>query len=119
MVSVLMTAYNREKYLGFAIESILASSYREWELIIVDDVSKDGTVAVASSYAEKDSRIRVFRNEKNLGDYPNRNQAAAYARGKYLKYIDADDYLYPWGLDILAGDFVRWSNSRQGHTRYC
>lgn len=102
MVSVLMTAYNREKYLGFAIESVLASSYQNWELIVVDDVSKDRSFEIASSYAEKDSRIRVFRNEKNLGDYPNRNQAAAYARGKYLKYVDADDYLYPWGLEILV-----------------
>jgi glycosyltransferase involved in cell wall biosynthesis len=102
IVSVLMTSYNREKYIGFAIESVLASSYPSWELIIVDDVSKDGTMGIASSYAEKDNRIRVFRNEKNLGDYPNRNQAAAYARGKYLKYVDADDYLYPWGLEILV-----------------
>lgn len=102
MVSVLMTSYNREKYLGFAIESVLASTYQQWELIIVDDVSTDRTFEIASSYAEKDSRIRIFRNEKNLGDYPNRNQAAAYARGKYLKYVDADDYLYPWGLTILV-----------------
>jgi glycosyltransferase involved in cell wall biosynthesis len=102
MVSVLMTAYNREKYLGFAIESVLASTYQNWELIIVDDVSKDGTFEIARNYAEKDGRIKAFRNEKNLGDYPNRNQAAAYARGKYLKYVDADDYLYPWGLEILV-----------------
>ena len=102
LVSVLMTAYNREKYLGFAIESVLASSYENWELIIVDDVSNDGTIGIARSYAEKDARIRVFRNESNLGDYPNRNQAAAYARGKYLKYVDADDYLYPWGLEVLV-----------------
>ena len=102
LVSVLMTAYNREKYLAFAIESVLASTYQNLELIIVDDVSKDRTFEVAASYAEKDGRVRAFRNEKNLGDYPNRNQAAAYARGKYLKYVDADDYLYPWGLGILV-----------------
>lgn len=102
LVSVLMTAYNREKYLGFAIESVLASSYQNWELIIVDDVSNDGTIGIARSYAEKDNRIRVYRNETNLGDYPNRNQAAAYAQGKYLKYLDSDDYIYPWGLEILV-----------------
>jgi glycosyltransferase involved in cell wall biosynthesis len=102
LVSVLMTAYNREKYLAFAIESVLASTYRNWELIIVDDVSKDRTFEVASSYAEKDGRIRAFRNEKNLGDYGNRNQAAGHARGKYLKYVDADDYIYPWGLETLV-----------------
>jgi glycosyltransferase involved in cell wall biosynthesis len=102
LVSVLMTAYNREKYLAYAIESVLASTYRNWELIIVDDVSKDRTFELATSYAEKDERVRAFRNEKNLGDYGNRNQAAAHARGKYLKYVDADDYIYPWGLEILV-----------------
>jgi glycosyltransferase involved in cell wall biosynthesis len=102
LVSVLMTAYNREKYLGYAIESVLASTYPNWELIVVDDVSKDRTFEVAKSYSKKDSRVRVFRNEKNLGDYGNRNQAAALADGKYLKYVDADDYIYPWGLEILV-----------------
>jgi glycosyltransferase involved in cell wall biosynthesis len=102
LVSVLMTAYNREKYIVSAIESVLASSYRNWELIIVDDISSDRTLEIARSYAEKDERVKVFRNEKNLGDYPNRNQAAAYAGGKYLKYVDADDYIYPWGLELLV-----------------
>jgi glycosyltransferase involved in cell wall biosynthesis len=102
LVSVLMTAYNREKYIGAAIESVLASTYENWELIIVDDRSKDRTVEIAKGYAEKDGRIKVYLNEKNLGDYPNRNQAASHASGKYLKYVDADDYIYPWGLGLLV-----------------
>ena len=102
MVSVLMTAYNREKFIGFAIESVLASSFSDWELIIVDDVSRDRTVEIAKSYAEKDARVKVYLNEKNLGDYANRNQAASYAQGKYLKYVDADDYIYPWGLELMV-----------------
>jgi len=102
LVSVLMTAYNREKYIGFAIESVLASSYQHWELIVVDDISSDNTLSIVRGYAEKDSRIRLYINEKNLGDYPNRNKAADYAKGKYLKYVDADDYIYPWGLELLV-----------------
>lgn len=102
LVSVLMTAYNREQYIGEAIESVQASTYSSWELIIVDDGSKDQTVEIAQSYAAKDQRIRVYLNEKNLGDYPNRNKAASYATGKYLKYVDADDLIYPWGLEILV-----------------
>lgn len=102
LVSVLMTCYNREKYIGQAIESVLASDYRNLELIIVDDVSKDGTLAIAKTYAAKDSRVHVYLNEKNLGDYPNRNKAADYAKGKYLKYVDSDDYIYPWGLSALV-----------------
>lgn len=95
LVSVLMTAYNREKYIGYAIESVLASTYTYFELIIVDDCSNDQTVAIANGFKEQDSRVHVFVNKKNLGDYPNRNKAASYANGKYLKYLDSDDIMAP------------------------
>lgn len=102
LVSVLMTCYNREKYIGQAIESVLASSYTHFELIVVDDRSTDSSVNMVNSYAKRDKRVKLFINEHNLGDYPNRNKAASYASGKYLKYVDADDYIYPWGLQILV-----------------
>ncbi len=102
LVSVLMTAYNREKYITEAIESVLASSYTNFELIIVDDRSSDGTVAIARKFEQADSRVHVYVNEHNLGDYPNRNKAASYAKGKYLKYVDSDDVLYPFGLSIMV-----------------
>ena len=88
-VSVLTTCFNREKYLTACIDSVLASSYHDWELIIVDDVSTDTSVAIAKSYEKKDARIKVYVNAQNLGDYPNRNKAASYAKGKYIKYLDA------------------------------
>jgi glycosyltransferase involved in cell wall biosynthesis len=102
LVSVLMTAYNREKYLAEAIDSVLSSRYENFELIILDDCSKDNTLEIARYYASKDDRIRVYVNEKNLGDYPNRNKAASFAKGKYLKYLDADDLMYPYCLDSLV-----------------
>ena len=102
LVSVLMTVYNREKYIAEAIESVIASTYTNWELIIVDDRSKDKSVDIAKSFQEQDSRIKVHINEQNLGDYPNRNKAASYAKGKYLKYVDADDMIYPYGLEQLV-----------------
>lgn len=102
MVSVLMTAYNREKYIAEAIGSVLASTYSAFELIIVDDCSKDGTVEIARSFAARDSRVKVYVNEKNLGDYPNRNRAASYAGGRYLKYLDSDDVLYPHSLQVMV-----------------
>ena len=102
IVSVLMTAYNREKYIAEAIESVLASEFTDFELIIVDDCSKDNTVAIAKTYAAKDKRIQLYTNEKNLGDYPNRNKAASYATGKYLKYLDSDDIIYPEGLAVFV-----------------
>lgn len=101
-VSILTTVYNREKYLAACIESVLASTYQGWELVIVDDQSKDQSVTIAQQYAAKDPRIRVYINEKNLGDYPNRNRAASYAKGTYLKYLDADDLMYPHGLKIMV-----------------
>lgn len=106
LVSVLMTAYNRQPFIAEAIESVIASTYQNWELIIVDDCSKDETVAIANSYAAKDNRIRVYVNEKNLGDYPNRNRAASYAKGEYLKYLDADDILYPYSLQIMVDALI-------------
>ena len=102
-----MTSYNREKYIAQAIESVLASTYKDFELIIVDDCSKDNTVGIAKKYEELDSRVKVYVNEFNLGDYPNRNKAATYAKGKYIKYIDADDMIYPWGLEIIINSFEK------------
>jgi len=100
-ISVLMTTYNREKYVGAAMESVLNSSFKDFELVIVDDRSTDKTVDIVREWQAKDDRVKLFINEQNLGDYPNRNQAAAHATGKYLKYVDADDLIYPWGLQIL------------------
>lgn len=102
LVSVLMTVYNREKYIAEAIESVINSSYQNWELIIVDDQSKDRSVEIARHYVQKDERIRLYINEVNLGDYPNRNRAASYAKGKYLKYLDSDDIIYPHGLAVMV-----------------
>jgi glycosyltransferase involved in cell wall biosynthesis len=101
LVSVLMTVYNREKYIAQAIESVIQSTYSNWELIIVDDGSKDRSMDIAYTYANEDSRIHIHINNSNLGDYPNRNQAASYAKGEYLKYVDADDKIYPHGLEML------------------
>lgn len=102
LVSVLMTVYNREKFLPEAIASVIASSYKKWELIIVDDQSTDNSVQIARDYAERDQRISVYVNEKNLGDYPNRNRAASYAEGKYIKYLDSDDVMYPHCLQVMV-----------------
>ena len=82
LVSILTTSYNREKYIAECIESVLASAFRDYEYIVVEDCSTDRSYEIALEYAKKDARIRVYRNEKNLGDYPNRNRAASYATGK-------------------------------------
>ncbi|MEO6719111.1 MAG: glycosyltransferase family A protein [Ferruginibacter sp.] len=114
LVSVLMTAYNRDNYLAAAIESVLASSYTNFELIIVDDGSVDNTVSIAREYKEKDSRIQLYVNELNLGDYPNRNKAASYAKGRYIKYLDSDDYLYPFGLEAMVANMEAFPEAGWG-----
>jgi hypothetical protein len=108
LVSVLMTAYNRGSFIAEAIESVLASTFADFELIVVDDASTDGTVEVAQRYLT-DSRVQVHVNERNLGDYPNRNRAASFARGKYLKYVDSDDVIYPSGLEVMVHTMERFS----------
>lgn len=114
LVSVLMTTYNREKYLAEAIESVLASTYENFELLVVDDRSKDCSVEIAKSYAEKDDRVKVHINEKNLGDYPNRNHAADLAKGEYLKYVDADDMIYPTGLEVMVDGMEKFPEAGFG-----
>ena len=99
LVSVLMTAYNREKFIVEAIDSILASTYTNFELIIVDDCSTDTTVNIAKSYEVKDKRIKVYVNEKNLGDYPNRNRAVSYAKGEFIMFVDSDDKILVEGIE--------------------
>lgn len=109
-----MTCYNREKYIAEAIESVLNSSYKDWELIICDDRSADSSVAIIKRYADRDSRIKYYVNDTNLGDYPNRNRAAGYASGKYLKYLDADDLIYPWGLELLISMMEKFPGAGWG-----
>lgn len=102
LVSVLMTAYNREQYIAEAIESVIASTYINFELIIVDDCSTDNTLLIARNYEKMDSRIKVYLNNQNLGDYLNRNKAASYSTGKYIKYLDADDIIYRHSLSYMV-----------------
>lgn len=101
-VSVLMTAFNRARFIGESIRSVRASSFTDWELIVVDDASEDDTLRAAREAASGDARIRIHANERNLGDYPNRNRAASLAGGTYLKYLDSDDRLAPDGLRSMV-----------------
>ena len=101
-ISILTTCYNREKYLAECIQSVLDGHFQDFELIIVDDGSTDRSVEIAKDFASKDNRIRVYENEVNLGDYPNRNKAASYAKGKYLKYLDADDMHGRFTIDMMV-----------------
>ena len=113
-LSVLMTAFNREEYIGEAIESVLASSYLNYELIIVDDCSNDNTNSIIKGYAQKDARIKWYVNESNIGQFANRNKAAKYASGKYVKYVDSDDIIYPYSLQIMMDAMLKFPEAGLG-----
>jgi len=114
LVSVLMTAYNRELYIEAAIESVLASSYTNFELIIVDDGSTDKTFEIAVNYSKKDDRIKLYSNHQNLGQFPNRNKAASLAAGKYLKYVDSDDMILPDTISIMVEGMEQFKDAGIG-----
>lgn len=95
LVSVLMPAYNAEKYIAEAIESILNQTYKNFELIIIDDFSTDRTWEIIQKYQKKDKRISAFQNAENLYIAKNRNALLKKAVGKYIAWQDADDISLP------------------------
>lgn len=90
-ISVVMPVYNAEAYLKDAIESILDQTFRDFELIIVDDGSTDNSYKIIKKYSENDERIIAFRNENNIGIAETRTKGTKYAKGKYIAVADADD----------------------------
>jgi glycosyltransferase involved in cell wall biosynthesis len=92
-VSVLIPTYNYARYLPEAIESILAQDFRDFELLISDDCSKDNSAEVIARFAARDSRIRFQIHSKNLGMVENWNWCLSQARGEYIKYVFGDDKL--------------------------
>ena len=96
LISIIMPMHNSATFVGEAIESVLAQSYREWELIIVDDESTDASVSIVEAYAQKDSRIRLFRNPKpiKMPSAP-RNMGLSMAKGRYIAFLDSDDMWLP------------------------
>ena len=94
LISMIVPAYNAERFLGECIESVFKQDYTNWELILVDDGSRDRTYEICVDYAKKDSRLRVFHNENHGVSYT-RNFGMGVAKGEYLCFIDADDKILP------------------------
>ena len=113
-VSLLMTAYNRELYIAEAIESVLASTFQDFELIIVDDCSADSTVAIARRYALQNSKIKLYVNEVNLGQFKNRNKAASLASGTFIKFFDSDDVMHNDLLEITVQAMLAYPTALVG-----
>lgn len=101
MISVIMASYNRADTLQRAVDSVLQQSYRDWELIIVDDGSTDTTSEVLQSL--DDSRIRIYRHRQNLGMHAAKNTGLDHIRGEWFTTLDADDEMMPEALEALLG----------------
>ncbi len=113
LVSVLMTSYNRERYIAEAIKSVLDQTYSNFELIITDNASTDSTVEIIQQFLPNE-KIRFYQNESNIGQFQNRNYAASLAKGKYLKYVDSDDLIYPNCLEIMVGGMEKFPEAGLG-----
>jgi len=94
LLSVIVPVYNVEAYLSRCVDSILAQTYENLEILLVDDGSTDGTSALCDTLAKKDGRIRVLHKE-NGGSSSARNLGIAHARGEYIGFVDSDDYVEP------------------------
>lgn len=90
-VSIIMPAYNCERFIAEAIQSVQAQTYTNWELIVVDDCSKDQTGKIIEDFAEKDTRIKYKKNDVNIGAAASRNKAIEVASGRYIAFLDGDD----------------------------
>ena len=117
LVSVIMPVYNGEKYLAEAIDSILGQSFTDFELLIVDDGSIDGSAEIIRAYQQRDRRIRFFQLERNMGLADARNRGIAAATGKFITMMDCDDISLPERLQKQV-DFMQ-SNPEIGAVGVC
>lgn len=99
LVSIIMPSYNCGKYVEETIRSVQAQTYKNWEIIFVDDCSTDGTVKRVLELREKDSRIKLFQNKFNSGAAVSRNNALCEAKGRWIAFLDSDDLWEPEKLE--------------------
>ena len=92
MISIIVPVYNTEKYLHRCIDSVLAQTYQDFELLLIDDGSKDSSGAICDEYAAQDTRVRVFHKE-NGGVSSARNVGLDLAQGEWVTFVDSDDYI--------------------------
>ncbi|ACV39493.1 glycosyltransferase family 2 protein [Leptotrichia buccalis] len=116
-VSIIVPMYNAEKFIGKTIESVLAQTYQNWEMLIMNDVSTDNSLAIVSLYAKKDERIKIVNTEKNVGVVKGRNFLIDLASGKYIAFLDADDYWHNEKLEKQI-KFMKEKNASISCTEY-
>tara|TARA_R100001369_G_scaffold29172_1_gene52440 strand:- start:130149 stop:130928 length:780 start_codon:yes stop_codon:yes gene_type:complete len=100
LVSVIMPAYNSGAFISEAIQSVLAQTHTNLELLVIDDASKDNTIEITEAFQSKDSRIKLFKNTSNKGAGITRNIGIKEAKGTFIAFLDADDLWLPEKLNI-------------------
>lgn len=106
MVSIVVPCHNAQRFIGDTISCVQAQTYKNWELIIVDDCSGDDSALIVEKFAESDERIRLVRNGTNIGAANARNQGIKLSSGRYLCFLDADDIWEPLKLEREL-EFIR------------
>ena len=117
LVSIITPNYNCVRYISETIDSVINQTYGNWEMLIQDDCSTDGSYEIAMEYAKKDSRIKVERNQKNSGAAITRNNAINRSVGVYLAFLDSDDIWLPEKLNHQI-NFMIENNCDFSFTRY-
>jgi len=107
LISVMIPTFNYGRFLATAIDSVLAQTYANVEVVVTDNVSTDGTPELVAARYGADSRVRFFQNEANLGIIPNLNRGLNHARGEFVLWLSADDWLLPGHLERLHDVFAR------------
>ena len=98
LVSIIMPSWNTARFIGESIQSVLAQTYTNWELLIVDDCSTDNTDEIVQPFLS-DDRIKYFKNEQNCGAALTRNRAMREAHGEWIAFLDSDDLWFSKKLD--------------------
>lgn len=117
LISIITPSYKSERFISQTIESVLAQTYQNWEMIVVDDVSLDNSSDIVEKYCKKDNRIRLIKLEKNSGAAVARNRAIKEAKGRYIAFLDADDI---WKAEKLEKQiyFMQKNNYSFTYTAY-
>lgn len=115
LVSIIMPSYNTANYIGDSVQSVINQTYKNWELLIVDDCSEDNTDEVVSMFV--DERIKYLKNSSNCGAAVCRNRALREAKGKWIAFLDSDDLWLPDKLEMQI-DFMEKHNYHFSYTKY-
>lgn len=106
-ITVVVTVYNKEKELRRCLDSIRKQTFQDWEVVLVEDGSKDGSLAICREYAVLDSRFSVIE-QRNMGYSGARNTGIAHARGRLITFVDADDFIEPRALEAACRSFAEY-----------